>query len=309
MPTSKAHTITDIVMPTGINDMIYASQDPLSSPELLAQIYNNFCEQEDTQGKYPDYVYDLAGNPSLPPLIFSALFDQMNSRGSDADRGVYSLPNELSCFFANPLTTFDQVLSIARCFNEKNHFVSPLVLNQCDTVIEIFDKLVVHSVVNHSFFFAKLLSSSMVSGEDFRSRVRNTASNLLDGLIVCSDARFIPDEANYSFAKNFIDCGRFDDEERAEGIVVNPNAEVPFLVDFIEFAAGRSHIEEIVYENLRCPIELSAHFHLDNLDKYIWRPTYLLALQSKVDGYLMGLDAGGPWEELPLSWKLKMIVG
>ena len=307
MSVLEQATVDSIVMPMSRVNRAYASLDPLSSPALLSRLYYDYAGEE-TSGAYLYHLSNLARNPSLPSDVFSALFAKLMGYESSEPKQAPQLA-ALSCFFVSPLVTFEQVLSIVRYANELNHFVSVEELETCKTVIEIFDKIMIFATGRHRIFFSNLLCSPMVSAEDFISRVRNIAfQNKLIYSTVYADYRFVPNAFEYVFASKFVDSENARNFDRAVGIVTNPHADSVFLAELFANAEGHIKIEELAYGNLNCPLELSAGYHTDNMESYKWRPSYLLELETRVNQRLTLTAGEGPWEDLPLSWKLKMIA-
>jgi disulfide bond formation protein DsbB len=308
MSMMEQAVVDTFAMPKKSEEREYASRDPLSPPALLEKLYDDFSE-EGIWGLYPEHLSDLATNPSLPPRVFIALFDRLKEYGV-AHTQASSNPNALSYFFVNPLTTFKQVISISQHFNNLNHWVNPLELDKCKTVIELFDTLVISGQAKHRVFFSNLLCSPMVSAEDLMIRVRDRSyKHMLLQMIACSDPRFIPTAIDYSFALASIDSRNPYHSEHARSIIVNPNTDQGVLAQAIYKIMEFKYLKGTVYDNLNCPFELSASYHLDNLETYKWRPSYLLELEAKVEAHLTLISGEGPWEDLPLSWKLKMIAG
>jgi hypothetical protein len=300
--------VDNIIMPMSRANRAYASLDPLSSAALLSRLYYDYAGEE-TSGAYLYHLSNLARNPSLPPEVCSALFTNLMGYESSGPKQTPHLA-ALSCFFVNPSTTFEQVLSIVRYANELNHFVSVEELETCKSVIDIFDKMMIFATGRHRIFFSNLLCSPMVSDEDFISRVRNTDfQNKLIYSTVYADPRFVPDAFEYVFASKFVDSENARNFDRAVGIVTNPHADSVFLAELFANAEGHIKIEELAYDNLNCPLELSASYHIENIESYKWRPSYLLELEAKVEARLTLISGEGPWEDLPLSWKLKIITG
>ena len=177
-------------------------------------------------------------------------------------------------------------------------------LQSCTKVIEIFDKLVEMQSRGGekynlgSIALTNLLCSPLISVEDFRDRAERHQDIL--HAHVYSDARF---------------------ELKSEGIenrelryviaaIFNKNIDSDFLVKAAPFLEGLGIETSDVYENLNYPIELSAEYHIENLETYRWSPTYLIDLNAKVDKHLALLsDDNEVWAELPLSWKLRIIAG
>lgn len=300
--------VDTIAMPRRGTEREYASRDPLSSPALLEKLYDDFSEKG-IWDIYPEhYLSDLATNPSLPPCVFIALFEKLKEYGV-AHAKASSNPDVLSYFFVNPLTTFKQVINISQYFNNLNHWVDPLALDKCETVIELFDTLVISGQAKYSVFFSNLLCSPLVSAEDFMIRARNANfKHALLQLTVRSDPRFVLTSLDYRFALDFIDSRNPYKSEHARGVILNPNTDQKILTQVIHKVMKSEYLKKMVYDNLNCPFELSAAFHLDNLESYKWRPSYVLELEARVNKHLTFISGEGPWEELPLSWKLRMLA-
>lgn len=301
--------VNSIVMPVSFKDRTNASRDPLSSQALLSKLYYDYIEEENSEA-YLNHLSDLARNPSLPPQVFSAIFKKLREYDFPSFRGKPPRLDALSCLFFNPLTSFDQVLNIVCYFNELNHFVNEEEIRKCKTVIEVFDTLITFVNVSQRVFFSTLLCSPMVSDKDFRSRARNIDfKHKINHWIVYSDPRFVPSSDDYKIAQDFATNQPSSDfrVDYARGTFVNPNADPLFLAQIVKHTVGQKSIEEAIYNNLNCPIELSAKFHLGKLESYKWKPSYLLKLEIKVNERLTLTSGEGPWADLPLAWKLEMV--
>jgi hypothetical protein len=300
--------VDTITMPINSNDRTFAARDPLSSPDLLSRLYFDDFDEVRRPNSYLYNLSDLARNPSLSPDVFSALFVKLMEYESlipSQDSKLYAL----SCLFLNPLVTFEQVLSIVIRANEIQQNVSSEKIKTCKTVIEIFDNLIIFAKESDRGFFSNLLRSPMVTSKEFTLRVRNIElKEKLAYALLCSDPRFVPNASDYFFALSFINNTDSSSFGHASAITANPHANPVFLAKIVGAAGGYSKARELAYANLNCPFELSAVFHVDNMENYKWRPSYLLGLEAKVNEHLTLISGEGPWEDLPLSWKLKIIA-
>jgi len=304
MSTHTRSEVTSFVLPRIGEDREYASSDPLTSSFLLSKLYYDF-RQIGIWGLYPDHLSDLATNPSLPPDVFSALYARLKEYET-AHTTTSLSKGGLSYFFINPLTTFDHVLDIAQHFNDLNHWANSVALQKCETVVEIFDILYDSPKSKHNVFFSNLLLSPFISAEDFNLRVRK--DTLYQFTNVCADPRFVPNTLDYEVALASLNSWSPYQSEHAREIFANPNADPHVLTKVIHKAEGSFFLQKAAYDNLNCPLELSATFHLNNLTSYAWRPSYLLKLEAEVDGRLRQVSGEGPWGELPLTWKLNMFA-
>ena len=301
--------ITDhVAVPISRTDLECASRDPLSSPALLRRLYYDYKKQDGSS--FRDYhLSNLARNPSLPSDIFVPLLVDLE----DVEERFFSYPMSvemLSSFFSNPLTTFEQVLGIVCNSANLRDLVGLEGLRSCKTVIEVFDRLVPLFGFRHKVFLSRLLCSPLISREDFRSRIVDYEVKLkLDNWIIYSSSRFVPNDADYRSALSSLTYGSDLDFYYGLGTIANENTSTEFLVEALGYAAGRESVETLIYENFSCPIELSAHFLLENIEDYGWRPSALLTLNLKANEYLTLTAGAGPWEDLPLSWKLRLIAG
>jgi len=298
----------NIVMPVERYDMDSAAADPLSSPALLSRLFHDYESQDKTE-PYPLHFSALARNPSLSPQIFAALLVKLQEYEDSFDVNLAYMDDVRSYFFLNPLTTFEQVLSIVISSKTLRTVVEDVNFEGCRTVVEIFDKLVPLVEVRSNYFLSRLLCSPLVSVEDFRIRLATESiQRRLDNWIVFSSSHFIPTSDDYSRALNDLSSMKSSDFERGLGVVHNENATPEFLREALEHAGGQDSVVGWAYENLNCPIELSARFHSENIEDYRWRPSFLHPFEHKVDKRLALTVGSGPWEDLPLSWKLRMIA-
>jgi hypothetical protein len=297
--------VDNIAIPDEFYDIRAAAADPLTHPSLLRKIFamgNNLVDLDE----FPVYLSDLSSNPALPQDIFDSLLDKVQVLG---DRFLdKTLAMEIfSYFFSNPLTTFEQELSaicISKIFDED--LESPAELSSCKTVVEVFDKLIlVVKPKRSNSFLTKLLCSPLVSDEDFKFRVEDKdVRSKLDNWDLLDNPRFVPSAADYDAAFSFITNGQGKLERGVLGVLMNKNASPEFLVKVLKHKGAH---KAFVYENLVCPIELSASYHSERLREYKWRLSYVVGLEAKVDEYLVRTQGEGPWGDLPLSWKLEMV--
>jgi hypothetical protein len=301
--------ITDhVVMPARRTDLNNASSDPLSSPALLRRLFYDYEKQSGYS--FQDYhLSDLARNPSLPFDVFTGLLLTLKDVEEKFPLMMAMSAGMLSNFFFNPLTTFEQVLYIVCNSAYVKNIVDGSKVRSSRTVVEIFDRLVPLADYNHKVFLTRLLCSPFVSDEDFQLRIADVnVRPKLHEWTICSSVRFVPSDADYRDALVSLVSVRPDEFDHGLSILANPNSSIEFLTNVISYTAGEESAEAWVYENLNCPIELSAHAILENLDEYRWRPSALLTLNLKANEYLTLISGVDQWEELPLSWKLKMIT-
>lgn len=307
MSTPNVAEAEYVVMPISGADLNNASSDPLSSPALLRRLYYDYSNHSGNTF-HDSHLSDLARNPALPPDVFSALLLKLK----EVEDKSSSIPSQsidmLSNFLLNSLTTFEQVLYVVSNSVHVKNIVDVDKVKSSKTVVEIFDRLVPLANDDHKGFLTRLLCSSWVSNEDFQVRIMDgDVRPKLHEWGLCSSARFTPSDADYEGALAALasfDMATFDDEL---SIMENPNSTPEFLVQAHGYAAGRESVEMWVYENLNYPIELSASFHIERLSEYKWRPSYLVELEAKVEARLTLISGEGPWEDLPLLWKLEMV--
>jgi hypothetical protein len=309
MTRAENTVVAAFAMPTGSNDLMSAANDPLTPPAVLWQIFDDH-NSHDVLGMTECYsLAELAFNPALPVDLFSILLVKLKQ--AEDMLSVAPMPpmayDFLSNFFLSPLTTFEQVLSIVCDSANLRDIVGLEELRSSRTVVELFDGLRPLLDFRHKYFMSMLLCSPLVSGEDFRARIDFKEQPLtLDLWNIVINSRFIPTPVDYErFLKALVD-GSLSNSVRS--IILNENASPAFLVEVLGHAEDGYVLSNWVYQNLNCPIELSASFHLKNLESYRWRPSYVLGLKLKLDEYLTSMQGEGPWEDLPLSWKLKMVA-
>ena len=310
-----------VAMPISRTDLERASRDPLSSPTLLRRLYYDYRKNDDTT--FHNYhLSNLANNPSLPSDVLVPLLLSLKEIEDKFSNKPMSL-DMLSNFFSNPSTTFEQVLDIVCNSTILNDISGVKQLKSSKTVIEVFDRLAPLLKIKHQAFFSRLLCSPLISDQDFKLRILDEKfKDKLDSWIIYASSRFVPSDADYhsaldtlergsyhDFALNTLKKGKHYDFDNALSIIRNENSSAEFLAEAFSCAAGQESVEIWVYKNLNCPIELSAHFLLKNMDDYRWRPSYLLAFNLKANEYLTLTAGEGPWEDLPLSWKLRAIAG
>ena len=188
-----------VAMPISRTDLDGASLDPLSSPDLLRELFYD-CKKEDGFSFYDYHLSNLARNPSLPSDIFTPLLVGLEKMESKPSLKPMSL-DIVSNFFFNPLTTFEQVLGIVCNSANLRDLAGLEALRSCKTVIEIFDRLVPLFSFRHKFFLSKLLCSPLVSEEDFRSRITDEEVKLkLNNWNIYSSSRFVPNDVDYRSA-------------------------------------------------------------------------------------------------------------
>ena len=289
-----------VAMPSTLTDLMHAARDPLSPIDLLTKLYHDYKLESAALVLRGHPLAYLAYNSSLPLDVFNNLFAHFEriEYGSSLEPTEADL---LSNFFPNPLTTFEQVLGIV-C---NSHILANIVgiegISSSKTVVEIFDRLRLLTNASHVVFISKLLSSPLVSDEDFRLRTTVEDAKLKLHYTIFSSPRFIPRDTDYRAALDVMDdSGGYVDFNYGLSIAANPNSSSDFLTKAIERAGGKETVESWIYSNLNCPIELSAHFMLKNLAEYRWRPSELLILNLKANDYLAGTQGDGPWEDLPL---------
>jgi hypothetical protein len=296
-----------MAMPISRTDLDHASRDPLSSPTLLRRLFYDYANHDGLV--FHDYhLSNLACNPSLPSDMLIPLLVSLKEVENKFPEKHMSL-EMLSSFFSSPLVTFEQLLDlICNATNLKN-VAGVKELRSCNTAIEIFDGLVPLLETRRKLFLSKLLYSPLISDEDFQLRILDEEVKAkLDNWTIYSSSRFIPSDADYSSALDSLVQGSYAEFDHALSILANVHSSAEFLAEAIRYAGGQESVELWIYENLNCPIELSAHFILKNMDEYQWRPSYLQAFNLKADEYLKKIQSDGPWEDLPLSWKLKIIA-
>jgi len=280
-----------------------ASADPMSSPALLSRLFRDY-ENQDKHAPYPSHFSALARNPSLPPQIFTALVTKLEEYED-------TYVDVLSYFFFNPSITFEQVLSIVMTAQSLKYITRDVNFEQCSTVVEIFDELLPLAGLQSIYALSRLLCSPLVTVEDFRLRIEKEIVKpkpKLDNWIVFSSSHFIPTSNDYSRALNDLSSMKSSEFERGLAIVRNKNATPEFLRDALERTGKQANVVEWIYENLNCPIELSARFYSENIEDYRWKPSFYVPLERKVDEYLFTIGGQGPWEALPFIWKLQMIA-
>jgi hypothetical protein len=257
---------------SGYDAWYRASTDPLTPVALLRELY----ELNDSE-----VWCDLAANPSLPLGILEELLAAK----------VFGLDLTL---ILNPQLTLMQVKALVSAALS----VDLDALDRFESTIEIFDALMVTGAYKESYVFTSaLLCNPHVSAEDFNVRVKLHAHVLNDEQFF-ADARL--DMSNWAYFLNPNPWAR-------RGLLHNPSIP-PELLVHLRKKANRSSEPKIGLSNLNCPIELSASYHLEKLDDYRWSPSYLLGLEAKVNEHLILTTGDGPWEDLPLSWKLRMLA-
>ena len=305
MVATSGMTVDNIVIPDEFFDVRRAASDPLTHPSILRKIFTMAGTFDGLDG-HPVYLSDLAGNPAVPRDLFDSLLEKAHIFGGICADKTFAM-EIFSYFFSNPLITFKQVLSIVYSIDILDgDSENPTELSSCETVVEVFDKLILTEISTRSkSFLTKLLCSPLVSDEDFKFRVEDKdIRSKLDNWDLLDNPRFVPSAADYDSAFYFITDGKEKLERGVLGILLNKNVSPEFLVNVLGY--GGEHIA-FVYENLVCPIEFSAAYHIERLNGYKWRLSYLVELEVKVDEYITRTQGGGPWGDLPLSWKLEMV--
>lgn len=269
---SKAKTATnidgDVVMPVTFYDIEAAAADPLTSQVVLRNLFYN-PSVELQPNAYSSYLSSLARNPSCPSDIFAGLLAKTETYGDTfTDQSIAR--DVLSCFFASPLVTFEQILNIVCSTSRFSNTIKLSELQSCESVIEIFDKMILSEPLENSFFLTRMLCTPLISDEDFKSRVENGDIRIkLDNQDLLKNSRFVPHDSDYDSALTFL---RFRTARRPQfeldllALVCNENAKPDFLVEVAGYAG--SH-EELAYENLNYPIELSAAYHIRIFDDYL----------------------------------------
>ena len=257
---------------TDYNAWYRASTDPLTPVVLLRELYelNNI-----------EVWCDLAAHPSLPLDILEELLVVK----------VFGLDSTL---ILNPQLTLIQVKTIVSSALS----IDLDALDRYGSIIEIFDALMVTGAYKKSHVFTSaLLCNPLISAEDFNVRVKLHAHVLKDG-------RFFADErldmSSWSYFSN-------PSPWVLSGLLHNPSISTELLL-CLRGLAKLSRESKIGLSNLNCPLDLSAWYHLERLAEYKWSPSYLLKLEAQANEYLALISAEGPWEDLPLSWKLRMIA-
>lgn len=258
--------------PEGDEALYRAAMDPLTPVSLLRELY----ELNDRS-----IISDLISNPSLPLDILNEL---INSEPVTFD----------TVLVRNPNLTLNQIKNVTR----EALYVDADVLDDFDSVVKIFDWLVTSGYYKKSYIFTSaLLCNPHISAADFNVRVERHALILDDGQVY-EDARF--DMSNTRlFCKPRLEILR--------ALLHNPSISPELFLYFLG-EANECNGSTVGLSNLKCPIELSASYHIDNLDDYKWSPSYLIKLQAKVNERLNLLSSETNWDEIPLLWKLRMVA-
>lgn len=257
-------------LPTTNHEKYYAANDPLTAEYVLRDLYSK------------NYYTTLARNPSLPIDLLNKLIYE--------SKGIYGF--SASNLFYNSSVTLEQVLFLIK--NEIGF--TPDWMHKDLTVVEAFDAMVLNSQFCGGTFMPDLLCSPLVSLEDFRKRAESF-QGFVEKQRVYSDSRF--DVDNLKFNQY--------DSNLLLAVLANKNASLKTLLKLTNQFDKSLNFDDVVFENLNYPIQFSAEYHRERLTSYKWRPTYLIGLDSKVNEYLVDIMGTGPWEDLPLSWKLEMI--
>ena len=267
--------------PADIMGEYRAAIDPLTPAPLLYEIFARD-------------MTDLPYNNGLPLDLFKKVWKAL--RDNDiADMREFSV----SSLFPNRITTSEYIFTMIA----DQKLLDDEELNSCTKVIEIFDKLVERQARGgeeynlSSIAITNLLCSPLISVEDFRNRAERHQDIL--HAHVYSDSRFeLKSESIENRELGYV-----------LGAIFNKNIDSDFLVKAAIFLEELGVETSDAYENLNYPIDLSAGYHIENLETYKWSPTYLIDLNARVDKYLTLLSEDNEvWADLPLLWKLKMIA-
>jgi len=259
--------------PLSIYDLEQAPSDPLTPVALLRELYRE-------KQSFVDHY--LVQNRSLPLDIFEEI--------AEKNSGIQLL--------TSPHLREEHFLRIVEnTFDTKKEFG---VVNAGKIknmrAIEFFDLLVTFrfSTILNTVF----LCTALVSDEDFHDRV-NRHRKKLDDRVLFEHARF---------DVNALDQPWLKDRSEMDTICANVSASPETLRNIINAVLEKGQEPPTrAYENLNCPIEISASYYVKRLKNYKWSPSLLLALEAKADKYLLRTVGEEPWEDLPLQWKLKLI--
>ena len=263
--------------PQTTTNMARAAADPLTSPEILWYLYSA------NQLKVTEI---LSKRPSLPPDLLAALMTRPLF-----SRGGHWLTRDIS---------FEEVCDIVadlQLLNESE-------IGECSTAIELFDFLVNNYELDNipPNQLTNLLCNPVASISDFRSRAALYSGYLMPNMLL-RDSRF-------DVSSIIPDFGPLDMVWTTPFGVIgsNPSITPAQLTNIVRVARENNILPSKAYENLNCPIELSATYHTWFLEDYEWSPTILMTLDAKTNERLTVLQGEGPWEDLPLMWKLKMVA-
>jgi len=258
--------------PENFHDKARAATDPLTHEYILRKIYadnNRLLDQA------------LADNPNLP-------LDLLEKMVKKKDKVMLR-----SKLVRHPKISFDQTKFLVN----KVLRVPYRFMKMHTTGLEIFDYLMLNGkFIRDAYFASSILRHPEVSKKDYVDRVNLHYPTRFPSLF--SDNRYDPSTivAPYYPATK-------------QAIEMNPNSSAELLVAVTGPIVERYFMQENAVENLNYPIELSAAYHIEMLDYYKWRPSYVIALENVVNVWLKRVVGDGPWEDLPLAWKLKMIAG
>lgn len=261
--------------PTRQVDKLRAARDPLTPVDFLCRLY-----AEDSI----ELNRSLAMNLSLPRDIVEGMMGHRTS----------------AWLLLNPLLTFTQAQKIIR----RAFWSTSKELKTCKTIIEMFDFLIcaedeMLSNSTRSESLSLLLRSPFVSTKEFRARAE-LYEDCLSHMIIFADARY---------DVNSMDITLVEDLEDFEGICQNINASTSLLAEVITFLQNsKENFSSAVYDNPQCPVRFSAPFFLATIDRHHWSPSRLQNFEPRLDQYINTVLGEGPWEDLPLLWKLKAIV-
>jgi len=297
-------------LPESLRGLTLAAEDPLSPPDLLRGIFYDYGAV-DAMYHPPLYLTTLASNPSLPSDIFDELFVMLKKKEEFCYAESAPMSSDLLAdFFLNPLTTFEQVLDIVVSSTTMRDFAGLKELESSKSVVEIFDRLLPSVRVEYNAFLSKLLCSPLINEEDFRARFRiEEEDSKLALWAVSVHSQFTPSASDYGSALDFMRSQVSSSISRGMNIIANKNASPEFLAEALKYATRDNNIEYCVYHNLNCPIELSARWHFDHIEDYRWSPSYMIELESTANEYINRAMGKVPLEDLPLTWKLRMIAG
>jgi hypothetical protein len=257
---------------------LLAARDPLTPVAILRRIYAE---------NFSDLDHSLTTNLSLPLDIV----EDMITRTSSVP--CYAL-------LLSPLATFKQARDIAK----KTVMSASEELEACETVIEMFDLLTNIEDPSgwKSEFLSSLLCSPLVSTDDFKKRVE-LHEEMLARTIIFADARYDVNSIDLDLLKktrNFMD---FD------GIFRNINIAPSVLAELVAFLkSSKLDFSSAVYDNPQCPVPVSINYFLETIDDHYWSPSCLLNFEPRLDKYMGVLLGEGPWKDLPLLWKMKMVA-
>jgi len=261
-------TITEY--PENDADKIAAAFDPLTSVDVLRRLY-------------AENVYDLnsalARNSSLPIDILAELLKKKDS--------------DSSWLLLHSSTTFEQIRYLVKMVAYEDR----KAVQACETVVELFD-LLIQIEGYPSDFLSMLLCSPLVGREDFIIRAE-FYEDFLVHWIIFADERFDVNSMDITLVEGLIDL---------EAISKNVNASCGLLGEIINLMSHLDYPFDAPYYNQNCPVNLAASHFAKTIDSQKWSPSRLVGFEPKFDAYLAEVHGDGPWAELPLAWKLKMVV-